>query len=72
LHEPDRLRKMQSNLADCARRTLFAMGENAHRYNDAFAQVIRMLDYYLKGLGERRSAEKNLHKNKQQHAKSNT
>lgn len=49
LNEQRLLRSMQANLADCARRTLFAMGEYAHRYNDAFAQVIRMLDYYLQG-----------------------
>lgn len=50
LHHPAKLRKLQTNLKRCAMRTTFGMGINAHKYDDAFAQTIRMIRYYLDGM----------------------
>jgi Exostosin family len=50
VHHRDRIRQLQLNLRECAQRTLFGMGSNAHKYNDAFAQVLRMLQYHVGGL----------------------
>ena len=50
LNEMDRIRTIQQNLKHCARRTAFAMGSNAHKYEDAFALVVRMLSHHLNGL----------------------
>lgn len=50
LSHPDKILQLQTNLRDCAIRTAFGMGSNAHKHDDAFAQIIRMIRYYLDGL----------------------
>jgi Exostosin family len=47
LHQPDRIRQWQTSLQNCAVRTAFGMGRNAHKHNDAFAQIMRMIQYHL-------------------------
>jgi hypothetical protein len=50
-HDPDKILTIRRHLRDCAVRTAFAMGGNAHRgHDDAFAQILRMIDHHLQQL----------------------
>jgi Exostosin family len=57
LYEPMRIQQFQVNLRDCAIRTAFGLGQNAHKYQDAFAQIIYMIQHHLKSVKSERNKQ---------------
>jgi hypothetical protein len=52
-NKPDEIRQRQLNMKEYAMAFSFGLGEDAHRYNDAFARIVRVLKQYIDDLDRR-------------------